>query len=799
MGKSTSELKGSKLDDYFELESLYPLISERNTCIQKCDIRQVETNKKFCLEYDSFSEDEYLFTITEELCQSAHDNISDLFDSLTDLLFVLDEKGDIQKINKQVELALAYTEKELKGKSVYVVHPKSRKTEAEEIVSQILKGERESCPIPLISKYGNEIPVETKVKHGIWNGKPAIYGMSRSLLEERLNEEKFTKVFNSGSALMIISTIEDGKIIEINDAFLQLLSYEREEVVGKTSKELNIYKDYSERLRWKEEFVREGQLKKIELEILSKNKKLYTCLFTFQILKIKGTSYVLSSGIDISELKRRQRELVDIMSLNQKILSESPIGIGMYNIKGDCLQLNNAMARMAGGPLEEMKTKNFNSLESWKKAGLLDAVKDTFDSQKNRLIEIEAQSFYGRHLFAECTLVPFDYKKQKHILLLVSNITERKNAELELEEKRNKIKESEYRLAMALESANEGLWDWNVLTGHVFFSDTWCTMLGYEPHEIEMNVSSWEKLVHPDDMGNVMEVLQKHLDGESDYYETVHRVKAKSGEWKWILDHGRVVERAVDNSPVRAIGTHIDISKQKETEENLQALINTKDKFFSIIAHDLKSPMGSFLQVLELLTRRKNLPEEQRLLFLEELQSFSANTYQLLENLLHWLKSQYGNINARKVLLPLNELVKENIDFLQERAKSKEIELLFPEQELFLVEADKDMLNLVFRNLITNAIKFTNTGGFVKVELEDRLNEVIVRVIDNGVGFNQKDFDAIFLQNNFLWKQGTSGEKGHGLGLLLCKEFIEKHSGMIWLDSTYGVETRICFSIAKVQ
>ncbi len=134
-----------------------------------------------------------------------------------------------------------------------------------------------------------------------------------------------------------------------------------------------------------------------------------------------------------------------------------------------------------------------------------------------------------------------------------------------------------------IEASNDGFWNWDIVTGEVYFSRRWIEMLGYTRSEITPNVSSWERLVHPEDMPNVMEVLEAHLKGKTDHYETEHRVLTKSGEWKWILDRGRVISRAPDGTPLRAAGSHTDISdrvlreqerlryenQEKETKEQL--------------------------------------------------------------------------------------------------------------------------------------------------------------------------------------------------------------------------------------
>lgn len=137
----------------------------------------------------------------------------------------------------------------------------------------------------------------------------------------------------------------------------------------------------------------------------------------------------------------------------------------------------------------------------------------------------------------------------------------------DIKENERKLELYTERLELALSGSDAGLWDWNILTGHFYFSEKWCNMLGYDVSEIEPDVSSWEKLVHPDDMPLVMEALNKHLENKVPLYQSEHRVKAKTGEWKWILDTGKVTKRDDTGKAIRAAGIHIDISERKYIEE----------------------------------------------------------------------------------------------------------------------------------------------------------------------------------------------------------------------------------------
>jgi diguanylate cyclase (GGDEF)-like protein/PAS domain S-box-containing protein len=137
---------------------------------------------------------------------------------------------------------------------------------------------------------------------------------------------------------------------------------------------------------------------------------------------------------------------------------------------------------------------------------------------------------------------------------------------------RQKLEESEQRLEFALLGADLGTWDWNLETGHVEFNERWAAMLGYQLSEIEPNVRTWERLVHPDDLPRVMQILESHIRGELPIYETEHRMLSNSGEWVWILDRGRVVERAPDGRALRASGTHLDITDKIAAQQRAEFL-----------------------------------------------------------------------------------------------------------------------------------------------------------------------------------------------------------------------------------
>jgi signal transduction histidine kinase/ligand-binding sensor domain-containing protein len=231
--------------------------------------------------------------------------------------------------------------------------------------------------------------------------------------------------------------------------------------------------------------------------------------------------------------------------------------------------------------------------------------------------------------------------------------------------------------------------------------------------------------------------------------------------------------------------------------EELHELNATKDKFFSIIAHDIKNPFNSILGFSELLVLNFNKwVDEEKLHVINVIFDSSKNLYELLENLLQWSRSQRGILEYKPEKVELKASVELIILLLKHSADAKEIEFILnlPEKGL-LLHADPRLLDTILRNLISNAIKFTPKGGQIQIKAEAKDNFALVAVIDNGVGIPKAAIDNLFRIDIHHTSAGTDEEKGSGLGLILCKEFVEKHRGKIWIESEEGKGSKFFFTL----
>lgn len=251
-----------------------------------------------------------------------------------------------------------------------------------------------------------------------------------------------------------------------------------------------------------------------------------------------------------------------------------------------------------------------------------------------------------------------------------------------------------------------------------------------------------------------------------------------------------------------------DITAQKESElilinneHKLSQLNDTKDKFFSIIAHDLRGPVGSLHSIIELLTDSNmsfSINEAQSILLL--LKKNTKITYQLLENLLTWARSQREEIVFNPLKQNLCNIIQSNIDLYSSIAENKKITLKSELVSELYVFFDYDMIYTVIRNLINNAIKYTDANGSIIISAKETEKFIEVSVKDTGIGIDDSTIDKLFrIDIKVISKEALDGEKGSGLGLILCKEFIEKHGGKIWVKSELGKGSEFKFTLTRQE
>jgi signal transduction histidine kinase len=245
-----------------------------------------------------------------------------------------------------------------------------------------------------------------------------------------------------------------------------------------------------------------------------------------------------------------------------------------------------------------------------------------------------------------------------------------------------------------------------------------------------------------------------------------------------------------------------EIQQQKEQIEQQNQLLEqanlSKDKFFSIISHDLRNPVTTIDQMAELIIMKFNhVPEEKIMNYLQLLKRTSAGTLELLDDLLIWARTQTNRIEINKRNLNVQEVLAHIFNICQPIAEKKNIEILLPPPTELQIYADKFSVHTTLRNLITNAIKFSHPYSYVTITLEETNEIVVFHISDTGIGMRDEEVRKLFKVEKIHSKQGTAGETGSGLGLVLCHEFLTLNGGSIWVESKPGEGSIFSFSLKK--
>lgn len=320
-----------------------------------------------------------------------------------------------------------------------------------------------------------------------------------------------------------------------------------------------------------------------------------------------------------------------------------------------------------------------------------------------------------------------------------------------------------------------------------YVSESCERILGFKPEEL-INISVIEKMIHPDDQEKTITELSAIIENSTNggiHYRHLH----KNGSWVYLEAFGT---NQINNPLIKSVVLNVrDITERKKSEKELlesRARLSeankTKDRFFSIIGHDLKSPFNSIIGFSEILldqVHKNNYKNIEN--YAQIIHDSSERAMNLLTNLLEWSRTQTGSIKFNPENIELVSTVNNVVDLLNDSAKQKSISISTKLPSVLYAFADKAMVKTILRNLIANAIKFTNSKGEIIISIQKNTHNLIVSVTDNGVGIKKEDIDKLFRIDYSHSTLGTNNETGTGLGLLLCKEFIEMHNGTIWAES----------------
>ncbi len=365
------------------------------------------------------------------------------------------------------------------------------------------------------------------------------------------------------------------------------------------------------------------------------------------------------------------------------------------------------------------------------------------------------------------------------------------------------LKDSEEQYRNIIESTSEGCWVLNSDKVTIDVNTSLCEMLGYTRDEM-IGKKSFE-FVDAENAKIFESQTGKIPNTNHRNYEI--SLRSKSGkEIPTVFNATTIID--ADNKVVKAFAFVTNVTQRKKVEQaliqseaSLRESNKTKDKFFSILAHDLISPFNTMMGFSKLLVHNfDNFDVQKQKKFIGIINHDVENTYKLLENLLLWSRAQSGTIDFNPEKENLYLLIGETFSLLSQQAENKEVILISGVSEDVYVDVDKNMLLTILRNLISNAIKFTPKGGEITVSTQlitdkNQQEYTQISVKDTGMGISKEKIIQLFKISENVSTKGTEGEEGTGLGLILCKEFVEKHGGKIWVESEVGQGSEFTFTI----
>jgi PAS domain S-box-containing protein len=733
----------------------------------------------------------------------------------SDPIFAFNPDETYRFVNEAFARPFGKKPEEIIGKTPHSIFPfteaEKRLTLVRQVFSTGIKGEIE---VKVISNSGEIRFYITLADPILDNGGKVLYVTciakditERKRVEEslRLSEDKFSTAFRISPDSMNINRLEDGMNVEINEGFTALTGYTAEDVLGKTSRELNLWVIPQDRDQLVAGLRKYGEVKNLETQFRTQNGQILICLISARVIELNHEKCVLTITRDITDRKQAENALYRSERRYRNLIEWTPEPIAVHR-NGILLYVNQSATKMMGAnSAQDLIGKPILDLvhSDYRQAILAQVKNITRAESYQPRFELKFLKLDGTVIDVELQGTSIEFDGEPAIHVAMRDITERKQAE-------NTLRASEASLKFSQRVAHVGHWTWDTISNHVTWSDEMYRIFGLDPANFGGDLAKViAQSIHPDDREKVNNsnstVLTAQKPAPMEYRviwpdQSVHTVWAEPGD-KIYNANGKIIqlngivqdisERVRAEEEIRKLNAELEQRVQQRTAE-LQAANKELEAFSYSVSHDLRAP----LRALDgfsgaLLSDYPDQLDQQAKHYLVRIQAASRRMRQIIDDLLNL--SQINRCEMQLSRIDLSLMAHQIYAGLLSESPERQVKLdIHPGLS---VRGDPGLIKIALENLLQNAFKFTarKTVAHIQFGMTGQNGESIYYVRDDGVGFNMDYAEKLFTP--FQRLHGASEYPGTGIGLTIVQRIITRHGGRIWPESSPDQGTTFYFTL----
>ncbi|MDP9474737.1 MAG: PAS domain S-box protein, partial [Actinomycetota bacterium] len=779
-------------------------------------------------------------------------------------IITMTKDGLVRSFNPGAEQIFGYAAGEVVGRPLRMLMPERFRGPHEAGFRRYVEGGeahvvgKGAVELAGLRKDGTEFPLDLSLGEMRAEDDILFTGIVRDITERRRaeenlkeSEERYRTLVETVQEGIAFIAPEGGLVNYCNEAYAEILGLTQEEMIGRSFFDFLEAEEREKALRQRE-LRRAGVSSSYEVTATAADG-------TEKILSATGSPIYDAEGsyagavqtlVDVTERKRAERQLREAEGLFRSAFDDAAIGMALYDLDGRFTQVNRSLCEMLGYPEEELLRLRFEDITHPEDLDLsVGRVKELLEGR------VEGYQLEKRYLHAQGHPVWVSLSVSAvrgpegplYLIAQMQDITERKEAEEEIrllneslerrvEERTAELKESEERYSLVVEGSNDGIYDWDLMEGDIFWNDRLFQILGLSPQAFTPTLDAFLELIRPEDREEFSERLAAHLEGGEEF-EVEFGVRHASGEYRTCVTRGKA-QRDENGRPFRMAGTLTDITERKRAEEEIRRLNESlenrveertaqlqdavfeleragenlrrakeeaesanraKSEFLANMSHEIRTPMNGVIGMTDLLLDTP-LSEEQRE-YAGTIRLSGEGLLTVINDILDFSKIEAGEMRLETINFDLRTVVEDAVALLAERAREKGLELasLVDYDVPTALEGDPGRVRQILTNLVGNAIKFTEAGEVVLraelVEEDPEWATVRISVRDTGIGMSEEQQGRIFESFSQADASTTRRYGGTGLGLAISRQLVELMDGEIAVESEPGVGSTFFFTL----